>query len=134
MIERIERDALAARRIFIAEDEWLLADAIADAVVSAGGEVIGPFACVERSLAALDDDVAVPDAATLNIRLTDGESYPVADRLAALKVPFLFASANGASSLPRRFSRKVLLSKPMRASQIIEALIVIMQATRTPLP
>jgi CheY-like chemotaxis protein len=123
--ERIEPDALVGRRILVAEDEWLLADAIVSAVEAAGGQVIGPFPSVEQSLTVLADDAPAPDAATLNIRLRDGESYPVADRLAAMKVPFIFASANGASSLPRRFSRTVLLGKPVAASQIIEALIVI---------
>jgi hypothetical protein len=123
--ERIDREALAGRRIFIAEDEWLLADAIVSAVEDAGGQVIGPFPSVEQSLAVLRQDAPAPDAATLNIRLTDGESYPIADQLAAMKVPFLFASANGASAMPRRFSRTVLLGKPTGASQIIQALIVI---------
>jgi DNA-binding response OmpR family regulator len=128
MAERFERDALSGKRILIVEDEWLLADAIVEAVESAGGEVIGPFPSVRQSLAVLQEHAPAPDAATLNIRLTDGESYPVADQLAAMKVPFLFASANGASALPRRFSRAVLLRKPIAASQIIEALIVITSA------
>lgn len=124
--EGVEKSrTLVGKRILIAENEWLIADAIASAVEAAGGQIIGPFPTIKQSLAALTGDTLAPDAATLNIRLNDGESYSVADRLAAMKVPFIFASANGSSSLPRRFSRRVLLGKPVAAKQVIEALIVI---------
>jgi len=119
---------LAGKRVLIVEDEWLVAEAIEFAVEAAGGKVVGPFPTIAQALAVLTGYGPVPDAATLNIRLADGESYPIADQLEAMNIPFLFASANGASSLPRRFARKVLLDKPVLPSKIIEALTVITHA------
>lgn len=113
---------LGGRRILVVEDEWLLADAISDAVREAGGVVLGPVASVREALQLLLDAGAPPDGATLNIRVLDGESYPVADELTRLGVPFFFASANGASSLPTRFARRAIISKPFSPHHIVQAL------------
>lgn len=117
----VTASGLEGRRILVVEDEWLLADAISDAIQHAGGTVVGPVATVDGALVLLSGETA-PDGATLNIRLADGESFPVADELARLAVPFLFASANGRTSLPSRFARRAMVAKPFSARHIVQAL------------
>jgi CheY-like chemotaxis protein len=112
---------LNGRRILVVEDEWFLADEISHAVNRAAGTVVGPVASVEEALELLQREPE-PDAATLNVRVADGESYPVADELARRHIPFLFASANSASSLPGRFSRRAIVGKPFSGARLVTAL------------
>lgn len=114
--------ALREKTILIVEDEYFLADYIAAAITSASGVVDGPFASAKAAMAHLASDAARPDAATLNISLSDGTSYPVADELRRLGIPFVFASAYGSASLPARFARTPILTKPFAAYQVVQAL------------
>ena len=123
-------DALRGRTVLVAEDEYYLADYIVSAIQSAGGRVQGPFPSVEQSLDQLSETADRPDAATLNVNLLDGPSYPVADALAGAHIPFLFASANSSSTLPARFSRSPLLSKPFAAYQVVQALLALLDQGR----
>ena len=118
--------ALSGRLILVAEDEYMLADAIVAAIESAGGNVLGPFPSVEESLRALASAERQPDSAALNIRLLDGESYALADELRRRSVPFVFASANRVSLLPSRFSRSPMVGKPYAAYQVVQALTALL--------
>lgn len=115
-------DALAGKVIFVAEDEYMLADAMVAAIQSAGGVVRGPYTTASEALSILRDAERLPDAAALNIRLLDGVSYPVADELRRLEVPFVFASSRETKSVPERFSCARLLSKPYSAHDVVIAL------------
>ena len=115
-------NALTGKIVLVVEDEYMLADAIEAAVRSAGGNVSGPFPTIKEALDHLADERNEPDAGTLNIRLIDGESYPVADELSRRSIPFVLASANSPSSLPKRFSHVPLVTKPFSAYQIVQAI------------
>ena len=119
-------DALATKTILVAEDEYMLADSIVAMIESAGGEVQGPFPSTEEALEHLAHTDRKPDAAALNIRLLDGESYPLADYLVERGVPFTFASANDPSSLPARFAGASLVRKPYAAYQVVQALVTLL--------
>lgn len=122
--------ALQGKYILIVEDLWLLADEMCSAIESEGGSVLGPFPSCADALEALASAPVAPDAATLNVQLIDGESYPVADRLKALGLPFLFASATGQLTLPDRFARNVLLSKPLGGHKVAQALAALLEPDR----
>ena len=124
----VQAGELQGRCILIVEDEWLLADAISDAVERAGGTLLGPTGSVKEALSILVEAERLPDAASLNIRVLDGESYPVADELARLGVPFVFASANGSSSLPARFARRPMIAKPFPGYRIAQALAALLSS------
>lgn len=109
---------LKDRRILVVEDEWLLADHLQAIVERAGGDVMGPVATVEAALALLDTASPLPDAATLNVRLADAASFPVADRLARAGIPFVFISAHRVEDLPERFRDRPALAKPFRDADV----------------
>ena len=119
-------DDLVGKVVLIAEDQYLLADSIEAAVVSAGGSVQGPFPSVGETMEQLATAETLPDAATLNIRLQDGDSYPVADELTRLGIPYVFASATDLATLPKRFSRVAMVPKPYAPSQIVLALTTLL--------
>src|SRR3546814_14549279 len=68
-----------------------------------------------------------PDVALLDIALSGEQSFPIADRLSELGVPFAFVTGLAAEALPARFRQAPMLSKPPTTSaltRIVEALIV----------
>lgn len=113
---------LKGKQILIVEDEWLLADHIGAIVAKAGGDIVGPAASVVEAMTLLARNGRLPDAATLNVRLDDQLSYPVADRLTELGVPYVFISANEMRGMPARFHTQPLLAKPFSDPQVVAAL------------
>ena len=84
----MQGDELKCRIILLVEDEWLLAATISDAIDHAGGTILGPTASVEGALRLLAETEQLPDAATLNARVVDGDSCPEADELTRRGTPF----------------------------------------------
>jgi DNA-binding response OmpR family regulator len=101
---------LQGQRILIVEDEYLVGMSLQDSLESAGATVIGPIGNVDDALHVLRQ--CELDLAVLDINLRGTKVFPVADALDELQVPFLFASAYSAGSLPARFGQRVLLEKP----------------------
>ena len=119
---------LSGKCVLVVEDEWLLADHIATILQRAGATVLGPVASVPEALALLEAGAVAPDAATLNVKLEDHVSFPVADRLAELGVPYMFISANEMQGLPQRFHHRPLLAKPYTDPQVTAALTQLLGA------
>ena len=86
---------LAGRRILLVEDEFLIVEAMEMWLSQAGAVVVGPVPSVERALALIESEGAGLDGAVLDVNLGQGETaYPIADRLNALGVPYLFATGD----------------------------------------
>ena len=89
---------LAGRKILIVEDEAPIALNLATAVQQAGGTVVGPVASVAGAHAAMADNRL--DGALLDIRLRNETSFPLADVLAVLNIPFVFVSGLSSALMP----------------------------------
>jgi CheY-like chemotaxis protein len=111
---------MTARRIMIVEDEALVAMMVEDLLNDLGCEVAGSFGAVGDALAWLDDQTALPDGAVLDVNIGGEMVFPVAERLRARGVPFVFATGYGA--LPRQgFEAVTVLSKPISLGQLRDA-------------
>jgi DNA-binding NtrC family response regulator len=108
---------LAESTILIVEDEPLLAMDIEDVVRAAGCSVIGPFA----SLADAQQSIRTErlDAAILDINVTGGLIFPVADTLAAADIPFVIVTGYGRDLVPERHCRRPFLQKPYQAGMLL---------------
>ena len=87
--------------VLVAEDEPMIAMAVIDELGEAGFFTVGPFATTSQALAYCRKHT--PDCAVLDVRLEDGESFPLADLLAQLDVPVVFHSGHAA---PRDLTRR----------------------------
>ena len=126
MPEAIE--PLAGRRILVVEDEYLIAIELKRWLQEAGAAVLGPAPSVEQALDLIEDDGAL-DAAVLDINLGPGETvYPVADQLAALGVPSLFATGDVGSRNDPAHSARPRLEKPVIAPELLRALSDLIEA------
>ena len=113
---------LRNKRILVVEDEAIVAMLVEDELIEAGATILGPAASIEEALRLIDGAVSNGgvSAAVLDLKL-DGEWVsPVADRLAALGVPFLFATGYGEGCDTGGHAAPVL-RKPFDAAALITA-------------
>lgn len=109
-------------RVLVVEDEYLIAMELKRWLTSEGIEVIGPVPSVEQALDLIDDEDML-DAAVLDLNLGGGETaYPVADRLSALKVPFVFATGDVRVGSDTAYSNQPRLEKPILAPELLRSL------------
>jgi DNA-binding response OmpR family regulator len=99
-----------ARRILVVEDEALVAMLVEDALNDAGFAVIGPAATVAEAMSLLEAER--PDAVVLDLNLAGVTSTPIADLLAARRIPYVIATGYGASGLPPGHQDAMVLAKP----------------------
>ena len=112
---------LAARRVLVVEDEWLIAAQIGRVLEEAGAVVLGPAHSVEEALALLRDG-APPDAALLDVNLRGEPVTPVARALAGLGVPFALVTAYAADGLDEPLLRAApRVGKPFTAAGLVRA-------------
>lgn len=110
-----------AARILVVEDEFFIAQEIADAVTLAGFAVVGPFARVAEALRHLEVGPAC-DAAVLDVSLRNESSLPVAEALARRGIPFVVVTGFSPDQLPGAMAAAPVLAKPLDSDELIAAL------------
>ena len=111
---------LRHRRVLLVEDEMMVAMLIEDMLSDFGCEVIGPAARIDEALKLAGEGRI--DVAILDVNLNGQETYPVADALAAIGVPFVFATGYGAGSLREGYRHRPTLQKPFAQRDLVRAL------------
>lgn len=107
-------------RIFVLEDEPLIAVMIAEWLEEMGHEVVGPCDAASSALETLASAGRV-DGALLDVHLSAGDSYPVAERLLEARVPFAFLTGQQAGSVDARFAAAAVVGKPFDFDSISRA-------------
>ena len=111
---------LKGKRLLLVEDSMMIA-LDAQAMLAAAGlevEIAGNVADARRAL-----KVNTFDAAVLDVNLSGETSFPIAETLAALKVPFVFATGYGESiAVPERFAGTAVVAKPYDERSLRRAL------------
>ena len=108
-------------RILVVEDEFFVAEEIADALEAAGFEVVGPCPTVAAALARIADGPSL-DAAVLDASLRHASSLPVAEALAERGIPFAVVTGFSADQLPARMAAAPVLTKPLRCEDLVRLL------------
>ena len=62
-----------------------------------------------------------PDAAMLDVNLAGEPVYPLAVKLAADGIPFVFATGYGAEGIPREWAARPVVQKPFSSAMLAEA-------------
>lgn len=104
-------------RILIVEDEPLIAMMLEDFLDALGRELAGSADSVELALELIEQGGI--DAAILDVNLRHGEqSWPVADRLSALGIPFVIATGGAGDTIAEAHRERPILSKPFTMSSV----------------
>jgi CheY-like chemotaxis protein len=117
------------RRVLLVEDEALVAMMIQECLTEYGHSVVGPIGRAAEALAAAKQGEF--DAAILDINLSDGMAYPVAEILSQRGVPFAFVTGYEADRVDERFSNVPVLQKPIER-QMLQRLFVSSAAGAAP--
>lgn len=115
------RSALEHKRVLVVEDEFLLADEIAEWLSARGAQPVGPAGTIAAARRLLGSEPQI-DAAILDISLRGELVFPVALDLHERGIPLLFASAYATEvEYPPEVKDKPRLGKPFAEAQLIDA-------------
>ncbi|MBB4639891.1 response regulator [Rhizorhapis suberifaciens] len=116
-------EPLRGLRLFVVEDEALVAMLLEQMLEDLGCEVVSLAGTVGQALDQVEKVAPRVDAAILDVNLGGERVYPVADALAAHDIPFLFATGYGPSGLDDRYPDSTVLSKPYVEATLVNALL-----------
>jgi DNA-binding LytR/AlgR family response regulator len=103
--------------VLVAEDELLIALDIVDELEGAGFRIAGPFARARDAIEFCRQ--RMPDCAVLDVRLQDGECFPLADLLAEQGAPIVFHSGHASrQGLSERYPQAEVCPKPAPSARI----------------
>ncbi len=103
---------LMGRRILVVEDEYFLADDIANALRKLGAEIAGPVGHIDDAVEMLHNGGAL-DAAVLDVNIHAQPIFPIARELRARQVPFVFTTGYERLSIETEFRDVPLWEKPI---------------------
>jgi len=107
--------------VLIVEDDPIIALDFEDTLLGFGVETVRTAPSVARALELIDK--RRPEFALLDVSLIRENSFAVAERLAALKIPFVFVTGYGADvRLPAAFVNQPRLTKPYSTEALLAAL------------
>jgi CheY-like chemotaxis protein len=96
--------------VLIVEDESIISFLIEDMLAELGAAGVRHAAGVAEALRLIE--AQRPDAAVLDLNLGGEPIHAVAERLAALNVPFVFATGYGRQGIPPQWAGRPVLQKP----------------------
>ena len=107
--------------VLIVEDDPIIAIDFEDRLLGFGVKSVRTVGSVAQALAAIA--AHAPEFALLDVGLSRENSFAVAERLAALKIPFVFVTGYGADAcIPPQFGGQPRLQKPCSSDALEAAL------------
>lgn len=113
-------------RVFVVEDEMLVAMNIEDMLADIGHEVAGLASRLDAGLEMARDGAF--DLAMLDVNLAGDLSFPIADVLEARGIPYLFATGYGRQGVRDDYCGVPVLQKPFRARDLQAAIGTLTQS------
>ncbi|RYY25115.1 MAG: response regulator [Sphingomonadales bacterium] len=112
---------MTAKNILIVEDEPLIAMMLEDFLDALDYAVAGTADTVAGALELIGEGAV--DAAILDVNLRAGEqSWPIADKLAEVGIPFVIATGGGGDSIVESHRARPVLSKPFTMDSVEKVL------------
>jgi DNA-binding response OmpR family regulator len=111
---------LTGRRVFVVEDETMVALLIEDSLADLGCEIVGMAWRFDDALEkanSLSYDVAI-----LDVNLNGDQTFPIAESLAERGQAFVFATGHSAANLPASLRNAPILHKPFDKLHLESAL------------
>jgi DNA-binding NarL/FixJ family response regulator len=112
---------LTGHHILLVEDELLIALEVKRTLQAAHGEIVGHASNVAKAMKLADTPNL--SSAVLDFRLQFGNSFPVAAKLHAAGVPFIFYTANNISELSAAWPGVPIVMKPASPVRLVNALV-----------
>jgi DNA-binding NtrC family response regulator len=121
MMTALSNGAGCPADVLIVEDDPIIAIDFEDRLLGFGVTHVRSAGSVAQALAAIA--ARPPDFALLDVELSREKSFAVAERLAALKIPFVFVTGYGAEArIASEFINRPRLQKPCSSDALEAAL------------
>lgn len=114
------------KAVLVVEDDYAIAMDLAYLLRSAGCFVVGPAPRLYIALAVMRRRSI--DAAVVDLDLRGEAAFPLMDRLEKDAVPFIIVTGFTRHSIPDRFARYSVVSKPYLPSEVLAALAAALAA------
>ncbi len=122
-------EELAAPKVLVVEDEFVIALDLSSQLQDAGYQVCGPTGRTDIAVGLIDRDT--PDMALLDVNLGKGEtSCEIARLLMFRRIPFVFLSGYTKNALPADFADIPILAKPCPFKTVQETIERLVSASR----
>jgi CheY-like chemotaxis protein len=121
---------LTGVRLLLVEDEAMVAMMIEEMLTGLGCVVVDIAGTLARGLSVVETAAEALDAAVLDVNLGGEQVYPVAEKLAARGVPFVFSTGYGLTGISPDFARVPALAKPYGPQALEEALLAALDSSR----
>jgi len=105
-------------RLLVVEDEAMIAMMLEDMLGGLGCVVVDVAGTVSKGLDLAGNLSLRFDGAILDVNLAGEQVYPVAERLAARGVPFIFCTGYGRTGLAENFAHVPTLAKPYMREEL----------------
>jgi CheY-like chemotaxis protein len=122
--------SLSGLRLLVVEDEAMIAMMLEDMLDAFGCVVVDVAGTLAKGLALVANESLSLDGAILDVNLGGETVYPVAERLAARGVPFIFCTGYGLAGLAANFAHVPTLAKPYMREELENLLVSVMASTR----
>jgi CheY-like chemotaxis protein len=115
-------------RILVVEDETMLFFLAEDMLIELGCSTVMHACRVKDALAILANEA--PDVAMLDVNLAGEQAYPIAEKLTAQKVPFVFATGYGSEGIPPDWAGRPVIQKPFTLDMLGRAITTALASAR----
>lgn len=105
-----------ASKVLIVEDEVIVGLDLAMQLEDEGFECLGPARTAEEALTLIEK--TAPDFTVLDVNLGGTTSAAVAERLEALRRPFVYVSGYAEEGVLEKMPRAPLIQKPLRFDRL----------------
>lgn len=106
----------AERRVLLVEDEAMVAMLLEDLLTDMGCEVVAVVSGLDAAMDAAQ--TMAFDLAILDVNLNGRETYPVADEIAARRLPCIFVTGYGLAGVRESHRQVPVLTKPFREADL----------------
>ena len=112
--------------VLVVEDEAIISFLLEDMLGDLGASDVRHAGNVQTALAYLETHK--PDLAVLDVNLGGERVYPVAEKLTALGVRFIFTTGYGRSGMEPRWQDSPVIQKPFNVEGMTQALRLLVPA------
>lgn len=119
----IDVTKLQGLKVFVVEDESLVAMQLEDMLLDLGCDLVGLAMRVGRALEMVEAAQRI-DIAVLDVNIGGHKIYPVAALLREKKVPIVFATGYGRAGVDPEWQSYEILQKPYTANEVAEKIVI----------
>ena len=112
--------ALAGWRVLVVEDEYVLAERLAQSLRQFGAKVIGPIGNLSDAMRQIETGGF--EIAVIDLNLQGEMAFPLASKLQQQGIPYVFATGYEREAVPPEFASVTHWEKPFDEDMLVDSL------------